>query len=622
MPCSAPCDRLPCDERCNKLLPCGHQCPSICGETCPVDCCQQCGTKLEEQPDMIMMTPYADLDLNESPIIVLSCGHFFTTETLDGHVGLRDVYTQDPMTGRFTSLIENAELAVSVPQCPHCRGPIKQYVTQRYNRVINRAVIDEMSKRFIVNGQQELQQMAEILSKVESDLNKSRNILLPAFPIYLDNEEVSNTVVRGMSREIAGRYKELVLLLNDIKAIQIRMAMHHQPASKLHQAILYGMSHNSSLDFVMDKLSIDSSAASVKRSGDLRVTLGAQLLEIKIQALLLEDEFDIADRVQSKCPNSTISLRFWDGAPAEKTNAFLESCKQLMEDCIAATLPKIAVETALHYARIVQLFGSSGLADDEAQLRAKPYRNTANELLQKAEQLCEHKFRDRDTLLKAIVRATKMMSREFYEAVSKEELEAIKNAMVSGQGGIATHSGHWYNCVNGHPVCVTFDIFIFWTSLTRLSLPLASAVCPWSRLAVLNAAKLLVVVITPRLMVLRVLRIWRIRLGHDGEVVADWGFSEGVQRAMDRNEVNGIRSFIQLIPMTRYARLFPVEVSAHNLCQMQFGGNKFRLIAPQREDFYCIARMWPFVCQNRHTQLGAGRACEKWCGLISMTGNT
>lgn len=531
--------------------------------------------KLEEQPDMIMMTPYADLDLNESPIIVLSCGHFFTTETLDGHVGLRDVYTQDPMAGRFTSLIENVELAVSVPQCPHCRGPIEQYVTQRYNRVINRAVIDEMSKRFIVNGQQELQQMAEILSKVESDLNKSRNNLLPASPVHFNNEEDSNRIVSGVSRTIASRYKELVLLLNGIKALQKRMTMHHQPAQKLHQAILYVMSHGSSLDFAMDKLSIDSSAASVKRSGDLRVTLGAHLLEIKIQALLLEDEFDIADRVRSKCPNSTISLRFWGGAPAEKTNAFLESCKQLMEDCTAATLPKIAVETALHYARIAQLFGSSGLADDEAQLRAKAYRNTANELLQKAERLCEHKFRDRDTLLKAIVRATKMMSREFYEAVSKEELEAIKNAMVSGRGGIATHSGHWYNCVNGHPVCVTFDIFIFWTSLTRLSLPLASAVCPWSRLAVLNAAKLLVVVITPRLMVLRVLRIWRIRLGHDGEVVADWGFSEGVQRAMDRNEVNGIRSFIQLIPMTRYARLFPVEVSAHNLCQRQFGGSNF-----------------------------------------------
>ena len=72
--------------------------------------------KPEEQPDMIMMLPYADVDLNDSPIVVLSCGHFFTTETLDGLVGLKDVYSLDASTGLFTGLIENAELSASIPQ--------------------------------------------------------------------------------------------------------------------------------------------------------------------------------------------------------------------------------------------------------------------------------------------------------------------------------------------------------------------------------------------------------------------------------------------------------------------------------------------------------------------------
>ncbi|EKX50132.1 hypothetical protein GUITHDRAFT_57273, partial [Guillardia theta CCMP2712] len=30
--CLAPCDRLPCNERCSKTLSCGHRCPSVCGE--------------------------------------------------------------------------------------------------------------------------------------------------------------------------------------------------------------------------------------------------------------------------------------------------------------------------------------------------------------------------------------------------------------------------------------------------------------------------------------------------------------------------------------------------------------------------------------------------------------
>lgn len=56
MPCSAPCNRLPCDERCTKLLPCGHQCPSVCGEECPVNYCQECGMEPDATPDMVMMT--------------------------------------------------------------------------------------------------------------------------------------------------------------------------------------------------------------------------------------------------------------------------------------------------------------------------------------------------------------------------------------------------------------------------------------------------------------------------------------------------------------------------------------------------------------------------------------
>lgn len=39
-----------------------------------------------------------------------------------------------------------------------------------------------------------------------------------------------------------------------------------------------------------------------------------------------------------------------------------------------------------------------------------------------------------------------------YEEVTPEELAYIKIAMVGGRGGMATNSGHWYNCINGHPV--------------------------------------------------------------------------------------------------------------------------------------------------------------------------
>ena len=61
--------------------------------------------KPEEEPDLILGSRYAEIDLNESPIVVLRCGHFFTTETLDGLVSLKDVYSVDAKTGAFTGLI-------------------------------------------------------------------------------------------------------------------------------------------------------------------------------------------------------------------------------------------------------------------------------------------------------------------------------------------------------------------------------------------------------------------------------------------------------------------------------------------------------------------------------------
>ena len=40
---------------------------------------------------------YGEIDLNETPIALLGCGHFFTGETLDGMVGMAGVYITDKL---------------------------------------------------------------------------------------------------------------------------------------------------------------------------------------------------------------------------------------------------------------------------------------------------------------------------------------------------------------------------------------------------------------------------------------------------------------------------------------------------------------------------------------------
>ncbi|CAN9158938.1 unnamed protein product [Alternaria alternata] len=414
----------------------------------------ECGMKPEEQPDMIMMLPYADLDLNDSPIVVLSCGHFFTTETLDGLVGLKDVYSLDASTGLFTGLVENAELSASIPQCPNCREPIKQYVTQRYNRLINRAVIDEMSKRFIVNGQQELQQLQGELEDVRKELEVSQKGVVPAEIIKLRGEAAHEFTMQSINDEIRNRSGDTIKLLNAVKAFQRRMDIRHQPTFKLHQATLHSISRDDSLNAEFAKLAIDSSETSTKRDRDQRITLGGRLLEIKVRCLVLEDNFEIMRVVVRKNLLSKLPLSFSGGSPLVKTHQFLKDTEKLIGDCIPGSLPKLAVEAILHYAQIAQSFGSAQSGQDNDRAKAIDYRKLAKILLTTANKLCEHPFGGRDNFRQAITAASEMLSKEFYEAVSKEELESIKQAMVSGRGGIATHSGHWYKCVNGHPFAI------------------------------------------------------------------------------------------------------------------------------------------------------------------------
>lgn len=52
MPCAAPCNRLPCDERCPNSLACGHRCPGLCGEPCPETYCQACGVRGDDRVDL------------------------------------------------------------------------------------------------------------------------------------------------------------------------------------------------------------------------------------------------------------------------------------------------------------------------------------------------------------------------------------------------------------------------------------------------------------------------------------------------------------------------------------------------------------------------------------------
>lgn len=185
---------------------------------------------------------------------------------------------------------------------------------------------------------------------------------------------------------------------------------------------------------------------------DQRITMGARTMQVRINCLILSDNLYILSDAKTKCggipPDVTVL-----GKPLI---AFAESCFRtcaaIIAECWDGVLPKIAVEASLYYARIARQFQSSGILDESIRSMAQGHHEKAKALLDQASTLCKKGFRGADAYSAAVDESMKSLRKEWYEVVTYEEIEAIKAAMVSGPNGIATHSGHWYNCVNGHPV--------------------------------------------------------------------------------------------------------------------------------------------------------------------------
>lgn len=343
MPCSAPCDRLPCDKRCTKTLQCGHQCPGLCGEACPEDYCHQCSTKQDNRVDLLEMKTYAEIDVEETPIVVLSCGHFFTAETLDGLIGMHDVYIANQL-GQYTGLADvSTALASQIPRCPDCQCPVRQYVTQRYNRVINRSVIDEMSKRFLVSGQMESRGLEDRVDALEKEFESSRPDIVKGIETAA---RANNPGLRtlGTSNSMAAmrittRYTASARLTKNISHFVTHTADRHQPVQKLHEAIVHATLTKRSrfLGEALTSLDLHDSVQPMER--DRRVTLGGRAVQIKADCVILEDKFSIAKALDCNTSGGE-SARLPGGPPHALATPFLERCNEFIGASTAENLPK------------------------------------------------------------------------------------------------------------------------------------------------------------------------------------------------------------------------------------------------------------------------------------------
>ncbi|CAG8617267.1 5461_t:CDS:10, partial [Diversispora eburnea] len=166
--CGVPCNRLPCNERCSKLLSCGHQCMGICGEECPPPkYCTICAS------DDIKNSK---VDWTTERMIVLKCGHVFTAETLDNMMGMGSVYHMDDAMENWIDIKSITDQPGELKRCPICRAPIKNI--QRYGRIIKKCVLDVQNKKFLQEYNRRLKDIQVELGNIIKNLEKDRERVL------------------------------------------------------------------------------------------------------------------------------------------------------------------------------------------------------------------------------------------------------------------------------------------------------------------------------------------------------------------------------------------------------------------------------------------------------------
>lgn len=452
MPCAIPCDILPCSLRCDKVLKCGHQCPSLCGELCPgVDFCQKCGPKSVKEAvvDYIEGRTYAEIDLDHDPCLFPDCGHVITMQSLDGQMGLSAHYemSKDGLPTEPKSQV-SAPLSVEAKGCPLCRGSLRNL--NRYNRIVKRALLDESTKRFITWSNAQFVPLTVQLQKAEKDLEglKEKQVVLtkddkkPEF----QHSEIVIAGVRDLQISIlhalpgfASRVGRLIVLRHQIAQFHQRVMVTEQPFGKVSQmtaTVVRSTGH--APNFKFDKTVLQTRS------------------ELLASSLLLRCDYDLlADLIYtcSNCNIFTAQLHPWVRKPLKfDLSKNREDCVKLAGSAALKQQPMIFVEAHTLFAKFAAL---------ECSAPAYPENVNVTKLMDQAKDHLElarsHIFASpslNSKIMLAEVEAVEEILKDssfyksFYTSVESDEKQAIYNAMAQEFQG----TGHWYYCENAHPV--------------------------------------------------------------------------------------------------------------------------------------------------------------------------
>ncbi|KAJ4059169.1 hypothetical protein NW761_002622 [Fusarium oxysporum] len=386
------------------------------------ECCDKKAIKV----DLLENKPYREVDLDENPIVLLGCGHFFTGRSLDSLLGMGGVYLMNNH-GQFLGLKDfSGSFSKNVPCCPDCNQAIRQYTTKRYNRLVNRAIMNETAKQFLVKESNELYEIETNLKEHEQKLSTvwtSRNILL-----------------RGLKRSA--------------KRVEERAEKHIQQTKPLIDAIAMTQTQT------IDEPSHVEALTSYQLTPGQQISLKAQLLVIRVAEVHVYSHFSESCLMPWTSTEVNAFQRWLKVQALPTLPELLCDCTSLIERAKHANMPRLVIIGTLSFARILRLWRlcndveskpDSGEDLSHAAIADKLFKS-ARKLLDVALSLCSQLSKSEEW--KEGVQETMRALKSPHKVITNKELVYNKNARIGGHAGMVTTSALWYNCVNGHPFAV------------------------------------------------------------------------------------------------------------------------------------------------------------------------
>ena len=144
--CYELCNIKRCNERCDKIMECGHQCMGLCGQLCP-EICKICNSKNEN-----FIIFFGNEDEDDAIFYKTKCGHCIEVRDMDKYM--------------------DDDKSINMPLCPKCKSILIN--EPRYQDVIKKRLIDIQKVKKILmdrNGSDEyLRKSKQIIQKVKNEI--------------------------------------------------------------------------------------------------------------------------------------------------------------------------------------------------------------------------------------------------------------------------------------------------------------------------------------------------------------------------------------------------------------------------------------------------------------------